>query len=313
MRRLFEIGDEVSYPSRDIPKEDRRLTVIDTKQLIYKSGKSYVRYLYDGLLAAMILEMHARVQQDYDIVVLITGDVGSGKSHLAHYVARHYDPDYRLENTVFNFEEFLDVVKNAPSGSTIILDEAEYMVNKKDFNKVENRTFERFLTLGRVKHFCMILCIPDRMNVMPYVLDRTHFVLDAQVLNWDKRTDNSKGYYRLMRAHSYEDLPTSFKPVGYGTFPKMDAETEKIYLRKKEGSLDSFIEQRRKEFAHIEARRTGETKPGRPSSGKMWEWLEMSDKGMSAKEIAEAEGLAIGTVYNALSKARRIRKSAEDE
>ena len=92
---IYENGDQVPYNGlAGMPQ--MMLTARDHTSTRYGSGKIKVDTLYDGLFEAVIEEMKYNVSQDRDNVILITGDVRTGKSNLGYWICKKFDDSFDM-------------------------------------------------------------------------------------------------------------------------------------------------------------------------------------------------------------------------
>lgn len=310
----YEPGEAVEYPSEILEKKDCRIIVEDFWIRRYNSGHYFSRYLYSNLIDVWIKEMRAYHENRYDNIVLVTGSEGVGKSTTAINIARKYDPDFSLENVAYNLEDVLNIILKAKHGEVIILDEAEELVDRQQHNTYENQTMKKILILGRSLGFVFLILIPENQIVMPYVLRRCRYHAHVEELAWTIDDEKKRGYFRLSRYKRYENETKEIQ-IGYATSPILENKTESKYLEKKEGAFYDFINDRKLEYiARREKKLNSGRGPGRPAEDpeRFFRWLERFEGGESAKDIAEAEGLAASTVYCGLSKARKARKALEE-
>jgi ABC-type antimicrobial peptide transport system ATPase subunit len=99
--------------------------------------------------------------KDRDWVLVIDGEEGVGKSVLAQQIAKHLDPNFGIDNIVFNSDEFLKKVKDVKTkpGTAIILDEAFAAANNRASLSEVNRSMIGVATEMRQKNLFIIFCI----------------------------------------------------------------------------------------------------------------------------------------------------------
>ena len=116
---------------------------------------------------------------DWDLVLCVSGSEGAGKSCLAMHIAMHvcklHGLPFSIENNiVYKNDELLDKVKNLPHKAPIILDEAVLLSYKRDWASAENKQLVRMFHQIRAKNMCFIFCIPRFIDMDAYY--RTHRV-----------------------------------------------------------------------------------------------------------------------------------------
>lgn len=104
-----------------------------------------------------------RLASDYDMIVVITGRKGNGKSTLACQIAKCMDPAFSFRRNVifnFSFQNLEDKVLGLPDGVPIVVDEAVKTLHRQEFYDKQQIEIYKLMTTARKKHKCLILCIP---------------------------------------------------------------------------------------------------------------------------------------------------------
>ena len=226
--------DSWTYPSR-YDTFDKKLPVADRWYRRYrKSGKRYVRYLYDRLADCMVSEMHANVDHHFDNIVAVGGKEGKGKSHYCYYIAKMYDPDFTMEKGyIYDMYAFVDAITSGEDrGSVFWMDEATNLASNRDWNKEENKLFIQILEMARAKNWVLLLAIPLLGRLDIYLRDfRIRYRVVIEELSWDVNDRRvHRGYFYLTKASDFNDGPEV--KVGWGRFPPMPPDIEKIYNEK---------------------------------------------------------------------------------
>lgn len=304
---IYEPGDVVYYPHpMRRQKTKKTMTVIDSWGKYYpRTRKWYIRYLYDGLMDCLVQEMHENVENDLDNVVCIWGGEGSGKSVLAYWLAKAYDPDFDMEQGyVYSFDDLLAKVNESEGkdiGKVFWLDEATNISNNRDWMQQDNKAFITMLEMFRSRKWTLIMCIPSFYRLDVYLREhRIRYALHAQILKWDKTAVEQRGYYELTRISTNNGYRTEEK-VGYGHFPDIPEEDREEYARIKKGTQDDKL----REMYEKKNRTSGSERQGRVIEDLV---LEKHERGESLEEIAVQIGLSYQTVANYCSKARKRRK-----
>lgn len=308
--RVFEKGDVVYYPHpMMMVKNDKPMTVKDRYIRVYPSRKFYIRYLYDNLLERLAQEMHENIEGDFDNVVCIWGAEGSGKSVLAYWLAKTYDPDFDMAKSyVYSFDDLLNKIhdSDADEGSIFWLDEATNISNNRDWMIRDNKTFIKMLEMFRSRKWTLILCIPDFNRLDIYLREqRIRFSLHAEILSWEGAPEKSRGYFELRRM----DVASSRRReqvVGFGKFPDIPAEDRAAYAAIKKNTQDTMLQE-------MYDKKNGGGKDGKGGKALRMLILEMRENGMSVADIAAKTDLAEQTVMNYCRLARRERGDADED
>lgn len=313
---ILDKGDVVWYPNPNTPGVGKPLKVLDRQVIIRTGGaKSYVRYLYDGLLEAVAGTMRYNIQRDYDNLIVITGKEGSGKSNLAYSLCKAYDPRFSIEDGyVYEYDGFMrrldEMVEGGQDkGKVFWLDEATNIASNRDWMHSNNKQFIQLLEMMRSRGWTLILCIPSFERLDIYIREqRVRMVLTALQTSWDFDPETKRGYFELKTPITSYDK-RYFKTAGYGTFPPMDAEAKAKY--------EAIKFENQTELLRIATGKQVKvpTKNEYVASRRVEDAVAfMRSKGMSHKEIAETLNMSeqMSRKYNA-SWNRRHGKSNKDD
>lgn len=137
----------------------------------YKVFKYFIRYCFYRNLS------------NFDSMILLTGDKGSGKSSFAIMMAREwqslmghaFSPKHHM---AYSNEQTKERLNNLGIFSPLILDESANFATSAEWNKIENRELRKKLAQVRTRHLFLILCFPMKVSK----LEKTY--LDSFVNYW---------------------------------------------------------------------------------------------------------------------------------
>ena len=145
----------------------------DLQQELRESPRNPLRNLYSarrgpGHSASEVWEhwmdlIRHRVAHDYDVVVLVTGDEGSGKSALAQTAARAVDPTFASSagRVCYTTRELLAFLHGAQRGNACVFDEAVMGALSQDRYSDETRDLVRTIQVVRSIGAVVFLCLPQ--------------------------------------------------------------------------------------------------------------------------------------------------------
>jgi hypothetical protein len=125
----------------------------------------------DKMVKRMLLEVKERVlHKDRDYVAVYDGEEGVGKSVLAMQHAKILDPNFNVNNVVFNSDEFIKKIKDPKTekGSCIVLDEAFNAANSRSSLTQVNRSMIALATEMRQKNLFVLLVLPTFFDLDRY-------------------------------------------------------------------------------------------------------------------------------------------------
>lgn len=111
-----------------------------SKLVNYHGWKVYQDYAngYGPYFLNTIME---RIHQKKAVNTVVTGEAGEGKSYMACDICRvvmGYGK-FSLEQVVFTYNSFMDLIVKLPAGYPIVFDEPSYAIGKRDWYKTLNK------------------------------------------------------------------------------------------------------------------------------------------------------------------------------
>ena len=145
-------------------------SIAHTKGDVVKKG-----YYMDGYLETNLIAAKDLVSKDWDMIVLVDGYEGSGKSVLAMQAAYFCDPTLNLDRLCFNPDTFRKAIIEAKKFTAVIYDEA--------YTGLSSRA-----AMGRINRALVTMLAEIRQkNLFVFVVMPTFFDLDKYVALWRSR------------------------------------------------------------------------------------------------------------------------------
>ena len=220
------------------------MKAIDCEPVVHGNGKLFVRYLYDGMLKKLGEDMRQNVADHNDNVVVIEGGEGSGKSNLAYWVCKAYDPDFSIEDGyVYDFDTFKErIAEKNIRGRCFWMDETSNLANNRDWNSTNNKHLIEFVEMMRSKNLCLVMCIPHKERLDVYLREnRIRYLLKTSPLHWRERGKVRRGTFELSKRNDYDEM----QHVGYGTYQIIPEDDKKLYetikLESQQKKIDEII------------------------------------------------------------------------
>lgn len=278
----------------------------------------------------LVNKFQKRVKADYDAVVAITGEEGSGKSCLANNIIEEYlgRSCKTREELLEEFQKYLifspnkekvkSTIKEAPRFSIINADEAVKILYKQNWASPVQKFLNMLYAVARQENLVSILCMPrfmdfneffrnHRIKYWLYIIDRGTAVFCAKDWNpfsddpWLIKENNKyiKGLSKRKSMYEFttEDKINTFKKlpiyVGIVRFDDMASDLKKVYRKyKKQYSYEDMEEQTRESI----------------QPGKKTEWYSDRLKRLvsnmynklnySPKQIADMTGVSKDVIYD---------------
>lgn len=168
-----EVLGNLDFEEEDDENEDSE----DTTKNYSKPPKS------EKNLRLLCRAIKKRVKQNLDAVICISGEEGSGKSHLALRMAELLAYKFDFEDHVIAFPEYERVKKKVntlPKYSPLVLDEAILTMYKRNFAKKDQISINQMFNLCRKKNLIFLICLPRFSDLDSYFRD--HRVLLSIVI-----------------------------------------------------------------------------------------------------------------------------------
>jgi len=241
------VGAEMRIQLDDIG--DRKGTGIGEAEIIdigivrHKSGRVFVRYLFDDLIGLLAKDMHDNVSNGWDNVVVVCGAEGSGKSNLAWQIAHAYNPTFDLTtNYVYSAEDFREKLKEGNDlKNTFWMDEGSNIANNRDWQSMDNKDFISILEMMRSRGWTLIFCIPSFERLDVYIREhRIRYLLECKPIQFSKDDAiRGRGYFELKKRTT---SGFGFKTIGFGKFDPIPTDVKDIYEQIKLDAQQKKIE-----------------------------------------------------------------------
>jgi hypothetical protein len=227
--------------------KDEKYEVKNKKQLTYFMEDRLKLNLDDKVIPAL-------QQKDKDILLIIDGHEGVGKSYLGFQIARYIDPTFNLNRVVFNAEDFRQAILKAKKGQVVIYDEAFTGLSARSSLSGVNKVLVSLMMQMRQKNLCVILILPTL-----FLLDKYAGIFRSKALIHVFEVKGTRGYFRvynqklkkllyLFGSKTYNYAPkigqgkkklfTRFRGRFYGVFALGDEDIEKDYRERKMKALE---------------------------------------------------------------------------
>ena len=196
----------------------------------------------DGYLKRNMDEAKRVIKKDWDMIFIIDGYEGSGKSVLAQQVAKFCDSEFNVDRVCFTPEQFIKVVTNCPKFGAIVFDEAMTGLSSRAAMSEINRMLVAVLAEIRQKNLFVLIVMPCFFEMDKYAavwrsralfhvytgknMERGFFSFYGQ----DKKKDL---YVFGKKFYSYKQVKPNFR----GRFTKGYTIDEDIYRAKKYEAL----------------------------------------------------------------------------
>lgn len=186
--------------------------------------------------------------KDRDFVAVIDGEEGVGKSVLAQQLAAFLDPNFTMDNILFNSNDFMKKIKDPKTkkGTAIVLDEAFSSANSRGSLSEVNKAMIGVATEMRQRNLFVFLCIPSFFDLDKYfALWRCRALFHTYFTSEDDREYIifPKNYKKLLylngkRTYNYSKPRSPLPPF---TFPNKYMVNEMDYRKIKQEAFSKRL------------------------------------------------------------------------
>lgn len=159
-------------------------------------------YYMDGYLKSNFDKIKEVIKQDWDMIFVVDGYEGAGKSMFTQQCAKYLDPTLDISRVVFNPKDFKDAVMAAQQYQAVIYDEAYGGLSSKRALSQVNQSIVQMLTVIRKRNLYVFIVLPSFFDLDKYVaLWRSRGLL--HVYTGD---DFKRGLFRFYNAARKKDM-----------------------------------------------------------------------------------------------------------
>lgn len=178
-----------------------------------------------------------RVHTENNVLMIIAGETGQGKSAMACSLAQHFDPFFNAKRIAFTAREFLDLLPQIPHKGWVVWDEVGVYLSHRKWQSEANIQIMQVLQSFRYKLINVIFTLPSATYMDIVARTMCHFLLVM----------NRRGVatvYRILKP-TYSGSPwTKRLGVTYSEMPTMGLWDE--FERMRTAHQDALYEQARK-------------------------------------------------------------------
>lgn len=203
--------------------------------------------------------MKSMVYHDRDLILLIAGRTGTGKSVVAMQTCKLLDPTFDISRIVYKGQDFINLANSLPKYSAIMLDESrESLATEKAFDERSKKMLD-YLNEVRHRNLYIVMLMPDFWEFRTHLAtQRSHafvHVYELENPNWnpdDKRSDPMmRGYaefydFELKRTLYYYNKKSrsykGIKPSFHFDFSNTYVVDEKAYRALKDHTTGKYSE-----------------------------------------------------------------------
>jgi len=173
----------------DKETNDWKIITREEKAELPEEEQEKVLYL-DGKEKKKLDFAQGQREKDNDVVVIVSGKEGSGKSSLAgnemRYISKDkFDPKKHLIGS--DYEDGIKKIEEAPHKGFLMFDEGNVFFLSTDVMKRESRDLHKIFSIFRQKNLFVIIVLPSFFRLNSYfALDRSAFLCRTYIKNGER-------------------------------------------------------------------------------------------------------------------------------
>lgn len=152
-----------------------------------------------------------RLSRNQNLLCVITGQTGTGKSLSALEFARLIDPTFDVAQVVFTVEEFLNLIETLSPGKVIIFDEAGVDLDARRSSSKKNVFFSNILKTFRYLQIPTIFTLPNLAMLDKNARRLFHLWIKTREIDY-KREICWASYYIISAEDDWNDIVTRALP-----------------------------------------------------------------------------------------------------
>lgn len=209
----------------------------------------------DNFLKMRLDHVLKQQKKEFDAVILIDGNEGSGKSTLSFIVAWYLsNGNIAMTNICEGTDDAVDKLEHLPDRSVLIIDEGSLLFSSRDVMKRENKQLLKILNVIRQKCMILIVVAPSFFELEKYLAyRRSNFLLHVYL---DKRGNRGRFVYfgtkkkKLLYVNGKKNYDSYAKPRGnfVGQFWNFKLPFDEEYQALKRRSLIDAIKTKKVEL-----------------------------------------------------------------
>lgn len=204
-------------------------------------------------------------KQNRNLLIVITGDTGSGKSWAALTLAKHLDRSFNVNRVVFTPVELIRLVRSKlKPASAIVLDEAQIPADHRKWFSATVNAIRYITQTARFKNNILIFTTPDMDLIDADARKLFHYIIEMRKINYKHnysvgeiaeivRPSHADSIYKTKTWKVYPRivLKNATHIIKYIRFPRPPKKLREAYEAKKEMFMDRFYQKLEVELAEL--------------------------------------------------------------
>lgn len=266
-------------------------------------------YKVDWRLYSFLFNVYEHLKKDYDFLLVVVGDTGTGKSRFAlqlletwYRVILDKEVDESLiENFTTSFTKFANNIKNLDNYDMVVLDEGSTALDSKDHMTKLSRNLSKIYDVMRYKRMFSVIVLPNYFGLNKYFREQRLRGLVHIHKRGKYRLFSKKGLTFLNGYNERRSVKSMFLafPVHTGMFPDYKGVLLKPYqelsARGKSDIIDDLVSEI--QFESVKKKTIFELYGSKVKR--------LLSEGKSQNEIASSLGIGVASVNRTVQDLRK--------
>lgn len=209
-------------------------------------------YKYDYRMLTILMNIHEHLKRDWDYLLVIVGDTGTGKSHFGldlldewySFILKKPITKELSVQMASDYKIWLNNFKNLSAYDMNIYDEGATTLDSKAYMTKLSRDLSKLFNVFRAKKFFSVIILPSFFDLNKYFREKR-----LRGLIWIDKRGHYKFYTKkgieYLNAYNEKSIIKSMwkaKPFHQSTFPKYKGVLLKPYLATKNDTMNEVLE-----------------------------------------------------------------------
>jgi len=260
--------------------------------------------------------IHGLIKKNKNCLGAMTGEVGSGKSSSSLSVAEQIDPNFTVNNVVFDLKGLMKRINSGElkPGSCIVYEEGGVSLNAKNWQSILSKVTSYLFQTWRHKNYVLIFTLPYIDLLDGSTRKMLNFEWRTSTIDYKKQKvivkpkisqynpDKQKYYRKWLRV----TMPDGVRPLKTWGISKPSKELWEAYKKKKNEFTTELNLTIEREIERAEGKLEAQNSPKKKDlTSKQEEVMNLMEKHSNVDEVAEILGISTRAVYSHIESAKK--------
>ena len=136
--------------------------------------------VYSNAITGLAKKIRARVNSAHQVVVVIFGGTGTGKSTFCLQLIKALDKDFKLDDVyIYDQTDLANKIDKGIDQRINWYDEGSVTLNSLETTSKKGRSFSKFFDTMRFEGWISLICIPDSFEIQKRILKHVDFLIEC--------------------------------------------------------------------------------------------------------------------------------------